>query len=112
MIFGKNPYTKLPHWEINGTELNLSKNIKYLGTVVSSISGNPHVEGRITAAQIYSLQGGGLMFNSVNPETAINIYRTAVKIVLMSECSAIQLSKDHCVSLTGPRENLLKPFWE
>ena len=81
MIFGKNPYTKLPHWEINGTELNLSKNIKYLGTFVSSISGNPHVEGRITAAQIYSLQGGGLMFNSVNPETAINIYRTAVKIV-------------------------------
>ena len=40
MIFGKNPYTKLPHWEINGTELNVSKNIKYLGTVLSSVSGN------------------------------------------------------------------------
>ena len=74
----------------------MSKVIKYLGTVLSSVSGSPHVESRITAAQkaFYSLQGGGLMFNSVNPETAINIYRTAVKSVLMSGCSAIQLPKD------------------
>ena len=69
----------------------MSKVIKYLGTVLSSVSGSPHVESRITAAQkaFYSLQGGGLMFNSVNPETAINIYRTAVKSVLMSGCRRV-----------------------
>ena len=74
----------------------MSKIIKYLGTVLSNVSGSPDVESRITAAQkaFYSLQGGGLMFNSVNPETAINMYCMAVKSVLMSRCSATQLSKD------------------
>ena len=88
----------------------MSKNIKYLGTVLSSLSGNPHVEGPITAAQkaFYSLQGGGLMFNSVHPETAINIYRTAVKSVLMSGCSAIQLSKDLLCKLDSTQGKLIK----
>ena len=51
MIFDKTLFTKLPHWAINGTKLNVSENLKYFGTVLSSVSGNSHVEGRITAAQ-------------------------------------------------------------
>ena len=48
------------------------------------------------------------MFNCVHPETAINIYRTAVKSVLISGCSAIQLSKDLLSKFNRTQGKLVK----
>ena len=43
----------------------------------------------------YSLQGAGVKYNGVNPETAVNIYRTAVGSVMSYGCSSIHMSQTY-----------------
>ena len=80
---------------------NVSDNVKYFGSTLSSANSSVHIDGRIKAVQnaFYALQGGGLKFNTVSPMTALNVYNTAVKSVLLFGCNAIHLNSGHISNL-------------
>ena len=101
MIGGQNPFLSILVWTINDVQLAVSDNVKYLGSTPSTANSSVHIDGRIKAAQnaYYALQGGGLKFNTVSPKTALNVYNTAVKSVLLFGCNAVHLNSGHLSKL-------------
>ena len=66
----------------------VESNLTYLGAEIGSNSGKIHIEKRIRCAQraFYSLQGSGLNFQGVLPETAISIFKTVIHSTLSYGC--------------------------
>jgi hypothetical protein len=110
MISGRNPFIRMPTWNINGEDLAVCDQVKYLGTTLGNDTNGSHVEGRIKGAQnaFYSLQGGGLKFNSVLPETSFKVYNAAVKSVLLFGCSAIHLTRGQLCKLDKVQSKMIK----
>ena len=91
MVRGVNPFTNLPKWSIDGVPLCDSDKMKYLRTIFSTRN-ESHITSRIQAANraFYALQAVGLKNNyTLSPETAVNIYCTAVKSVLIYGCVVV-----------------------
>ena len=110
MLFGNSPYKNIPKWYMNNQPLNVVPSIKYLGTFLEPGNGGKHTGSRKMATQraFYSLQGAGLNYGGVQPETAVKIYRVAVGSVLTYGCSAIYMSQSNMKSLNIIQNNQLK----
>ena len=82
----------------------------YLGTILEPGNGGKHTGSRKMATQraFYSLQGAGVNYGGVQPETAVKIYRVAVGSVLTYGCSAIYMSQSNMKSLNIIQNNQLK----
>ena len=95
LLFGANPFDSIPNWKMNNTSLSVESNLTYLGAEIGSNSGKIHIEKRIRCAQraFYSLQGSGLKFRGVLPETAMLIFKTVIHSTLSYGCTAIYLNK-------------------
>ena len=61
-----------------------------------------------TQRAFYSLQGAGVNYGGVQPETTVKIYRVAVGSVLTYCCSAIYMSQSNMKSLNVIQNNQLK----
>ena len=110
MVRGGNPFTNMPKWSIDGVPLCDSDKIKYLGTILSTRN-ESHITSRIQAANraFYALQAAGLKNNyTLSPETAVNIYCTAVRSVLIYGCSSFHLSKSQVQILDRTQGKHLK----
>ena len=96
-ILGINPFVSIPQWTINGNVLPISDSITYLGTVIGDPKGKQLVNLRASKANraFYSLQGAGLNCNGVSPETALHIYKTAVRSSLTYGCAAVNISSNN-----------------
>ena len=83
MLFGNSPYKNIPKWYMNNQSLNVVPSIKYLGTILEPGSGGKHTGSRKMATQraFYSLQGAGVNYGGVQPETAVNIYTMLLLVV-------------------------------
>lgn len=94
LIVGGNPFTTVPKWNINGSQLDLVDGTKYLGTVLGDLNGREHSDRRFRASNraFYSLQSAGLSKDGVSPKTAVHIYSTAVRPVLTFGCAAIEMT--------------------
>ena len=87
-----------------------SDTIKYLGTILSTRN-ESHITSRIQAANraFYALQAAGLKNNyRLSPETAVNIYYTAVRSLLIYGCSSFHLSKSQVQILDRTQGKHLK----
>ena len=95
LLFGANPFDSIPNWKMNNTSLSVESNLTYLGAEIGSNSGKIHIEKRIRCAQraFYTLQGSGLKFRGVLPETAMSIFKTVIHSTLSYGCTAIYLNK-------------------
>ena len=84
LLFGANPFDTIPNWKMNNTSLSVDSNLTYLGAEIGSNSGRIPIEKRLRCAQraFYSLQGSGLNFQGVLPETAMSIFKTVKHITL------------------------------
>ena len=107
-ILGINPFVSIPQWTINGNVLPISDSITYLGTVI----GDPLVNLRASKANraFYSLQGAGLNCNGVSPETALHIYKTAVRSSLTYVCAAVNISSNNLKVLDKVQGNTSSPY--
>ena len=113
MLFGNSPYKNIPKWYMNNQSLNVVPSIKCLGTILEPGDGGKHTGSRNMATQraFYSLQGAGVNYGGVQPETAVKIYRVAVGSVLTYGCSAIYMSQSNMKSLNIIQNNQLKYCW-
>ena len=110
MLFGKCQFHNIPIWTLESQSLKVVPSIKYLGTILSSDDGCSHMESRKQASikAFYSLQGAGVKYNGINPETAVNIYRTAVGSVMSYGCSSIHMSQTYLKKLDSIQSMHLK----
>ena len=86
IIYGKCSLNSTPNWSINGQSVKIASSVTYLGTDLDgTFSGNHHTQHRIRAAQkaFYALQGAGLKFQGLSPQTSMQIYNAAVSSTLM-----------------------------
>ena len=104
------PFHNIPIWTLEIQSLKVVPSIKYLGTILSSDNGCSHMESRKKASikAFYSLQGAGVKYNGVNPETAVNIYRTDVESVMSYGCSFIHMSQTYLKKLDSIQSMHLK----
>ena len=95
MVYGNNPFVNEPKWYINGVCLTYQDNIKYLGNKLGKSNGYSHASLRSGCANksFYALQGAGLYKNCVAPQTALHVYKTAVRPGLLYGSEAIHMSK-------------------
>ena len=93
--FGTNHLTSLPTWHICHNILTETKQVTYLGTVLSN-DVFPHMDARIKAVRgaFYGLQGAGLCKNRVNASTLRHIFNTALHPVLLFGCANLNISKN------------------
>ena len=110
MILGKNPFSVMPKWYINGTVLNIAQNITYLGSVIGDMNGTAHCNSRTRSAQrsFYALQGAGIKFPGVDPETSLNIYNLGVRSVLVYGCSSVFITRTNFQSLETVQNKCVK----
>jgi len=108
--FGPNIYTSDPQWYLNGTQLQNSDSIKYLGAYLGSKASQLHVQDRISAANksYYALQAAGLHKDGVNPATAGYIHQTVIAPSLTYGCNAVHINKKELNSLDSCQGKLLK----
>ena len=86
MICGKNPLTDLPVWTIEETPLRIVDELSYLGTSIDNHSGTSHVEVRY-----FSLQGAGLSYNGLSPETARTVFNLGVRSAMLYGCHSVMV---------------------
>ena len=113
MIIGKNPLKDIPYWSINGEQMTVESNMKYLEAMFDTkISGNTHVETQISAAQraFFTLQNAGLCYQGVRPAVAIEIYKTAVRSVLQYGCESVHLTAGGMKALDRAQAKFIKSF--
>ena len=86
--------------------LQVAPSIKYLGTVLCP-KGDGHLASDKLAAEkaFYKLQGAGLKFNGLNPETSVSIYRTAIQSITSIRCISIYLSQTKLKELDDVLQN-------
>ena len=110
LLFGANPFDSIPNWKMNNTSLSVESNLTYLGAEIGSNSGKIHIEKRIRCAQraFYSLQGSGLKFRGVLPETAMSIFKTVIHSTLSYGCTAIYLNKKCIYEMDKLQGKLIK----
>ena len=77
--------------------LPISDSITYLGPDIGDPKGKQRVNLRASKANraFYSMQGAGLNCNGVSPETALHIYKTAVRSSLTYGCAAVNISSNN-----------------
>ena len=61
--------------------------------VYISLTAKTHISIRCAQRAFYSLQGSGLKFRGVLPETAMSIFKTVIHSTLSYGCTAIYLNK-------------------
>ena len=110
LIKGVNPFNVTPTWKIKGVPVSINQKLKYLGTILDSTNSNSHVSERVQSANkaFYSLQAAGLKSNSVSPQTAFNIYCSAVRSVLTFGCCAIYINKTQLENLNKTQGKYVK----
>ena len=74
-VVGKNPFTCMPTWYIDGICLEKCETIDYLGTVIGNKNNDVHTNKRISSCRksFYSLQGAGLCYQGLNIHTALYV---------------------------------------
>ena len=84
--------------------------LTYLGAGLSNDNGKCHLESRMQSAQkaFYSLQGAGLHYNGVNPESAVKIFCTGIRPILAYGCESIHMNKALIKELDKLQGKLLK----
>ena len=111
IIYGKCSLNSTPNWSINGQSVKIASSVTYLGTDLDgTFSGNHHTQHRIRAGQkaFYALQGAGLKFQGLSPQTSMQIYNAAVRSTLIYGCSSIQLNKSNIKKLDTLQGQFIK----
>ena len=112
MIRGKNPLTDLPVWTIEETPLRIVDELSYLGTSIDNHSGTSHVEVLSRAAQrsYFSLQGAGLSYNGLSPETARTVFNLGVRSAMLYGCHSVMVKDVKLKLLDRLQSKLIKIF--
>ena len=110
MIRGKNPLTDLPVWTIEETPLRIVDELSYLDTSIDNHSGTSHVEVRSRAAQrsYFSLQGAGLPYNGLSPETARAVFSLGVRSAMLYGCHSVMVKDVKLKLLDRLQSKLIK----
>ena len=110
MIMGGNPFTSLPHWNIDGQPLQIVKNLRYLGTDFGDLSGTAHCSNRNTASTkaFYGLMRAGIKYPELDSNIVVNIFRSTVQSVTQFGCHSIFVSKRNMLELNKLQGKFVK----
>ena len=95
LLVGKNPFTSMPEWVIDGTPINIVDKISYLGSEFGDLNGDAHCVQRVRKATraLFGLQGAGVKYPGVQPHSALEFCNTAIRSVIGYGCSSIYITK-------------------
>ena len=83
LLVGKNPFTSMLEWVIDGTPINIVDKISYLDSEFGDLNGDAHCVQRVRKATraFFGLQGAGVKYPGVQPHIALEFYNTAIHSV-------------------------------
>ena len=112
MIMGGNPFTTEPVWTIDNVPLNVSANIKYLGTEFGDLTGKEHCDSQIKASMkaYYSLQRSGIEHPEVDSHAVMDIYSSAIQCFSQYGCASVYMNKSCVSNLNKLQGKLIKRF--
>ena len=110
IVNGNVPFMSAPKWSIEDDNLEVVDNMKYLGTVIGNSCGNSHVNEWLRACSraFYSLQGTGLCNNGLKIETAVHVWNTTCKSILLYGCNTMYINKTCLARLDKLQAKLIK----
>ena len=105
-VFGK------PFWTIDNVPLNVSANIKYLGTEFGNLSGKVQCDSRIKTSMkaYYSLQISGIKHPEVDSHAVMDIYSSAIQCISQYGCVSVYINKSCVSNLNKLQGKLIKRF--
>ena len=110
LLVGKNPFTSMPEWVIDGTPINIVDKISYLGSEFGDLNGDAHCVQRVRKATraFFGLQGAGVKYPGVQPHIALEFYNTAIRSVIGYGCSSIYITKKNINHLEKLQNKLIR----
>ena len=110
LIYGKNPFTERPQWQMNNQVLNLTDNLSYLGAILGNRGDTQHCHTRASKCRksFFALQGSGLCDRGLEVNTKVHVWSAACQSLLSYACESIFLSNNSRAVLDRLQAKLVK----